>query len=236
MRVGGKIHDYYDGALAYGRDESLYFDRETLEIKSKFPDELAALLKNKLGGSYWSDHFIIRTTYAKIGIIGFCGKLYPFIHLKTDEFPVIKLPVHDEYFFGNFDKLHELVFLDPKMQVVRDSLFEVSRFSRKNDYTRLLEAYNVLSEYASDEPFIRHNSPYFSITYGRYRDATMTLCPRLADFKFYKVKDPFTAFQEISMYLGGVIPRQVPEMINISDKDRIAQHGFDKLSFRHPFK
>ena len=50
--------------------------------------------------------------------------------------------------------------------------------------------------------------------------------------EFYKVIDAFTAFQEISMFIGGVLGIGEKEIVEIEDKYKIGQHGFDKWSFR----
>jgi hypothetical protein len=45
--------------------------------------------------------------------------------------------------------------------------------------------------------------------------------------------DPFTLFQELSMFVGGVLPRNPNPMVEITDdKVKVAKHGFDKWSFR----
>lgn len=56
----------------------------------------------------------------------------------------------------------------------------------------------------------------------------------LADMEFAKAVDPYTAFQEISMWKGGVLPADGPPMVEITDdRVKIAKHGFDHpLSFR----
>jgi hypothetical protein len=44
--------------------------------------------------------------------------------------------------------------------------------------------------------------------------------------------DPFTLFQELSMFVGN-LPQPGPPMVQITDPDiKIAKHGFDKWSFR----
>ncbi len=66
---------------------------------------------------------------------------------------------------------------------------------------------------------------------GNYRHS-FVINPKLKDLQFYKVFDAFTAFQEISMFLGGVLGVGEKEIIEIEDKYKIGQHGFDKWSFR----
>jgi hypothetical protein len=58
----------------------------------------------------------------------------------------------------------------------------------------------------------------------------------LKEFDFIKVVDPTTAFQNISMWIGGVIPKPGNRAVEITDdKIKIAKHGMDKYSFRkHP--
>lgn len=59
------------------------------------------------------------------------------------------------------------------------------------------------------------------------------LYPVLQDLNFQKVKDPYTAFQEVQAYKFGVLGCNENEVVTISDKDRIAGKGFDtKYGFR----
>ena len=56
----------------------------------------------------------------------------------------------------------------------------------------------------------------------------------LREMEFAKAVDPYTAFQEISMWKGGVLPSDAPETVEITDdKVKIAKHGFHHpTSFR----
>lgn len=58
--------------------------------------------------------------------------------------------------------------------------------------------------------------------------------PTLGDMDFAKAIDPFSAFQEIAMWKGGVLPSDGPPLVEIvDDKIKIAKHGFDpRSSFR----
>lgn len=53
--------------------------------------------------------------------------------------------------------------------------------------------------------------------------------PRLQDVEFQAVIDPFTAFQEISMYLSGVIGSKGNPMVQLSDDEIRDKHGFDPV-------
>ena len=57
----------------------------------------------------------------------------------------------------------------------------------------------------------------------------------LKKVQFFNKMDPYQAFQNISMYVGGVLPRLGNPIVEIKD-DRVKIHkaGFDtKISFRH---
>jgi hypothetical protein len=54
----------------------------------------------------------------------------------------------------------------------------------------------------------------------------------LKDLQFQRMVDPYTAFQEISMFIGGVLGSPEKEVTELTEKDRIQQHGFNKWSFR----
>lgn len=60
----------------------------------------------------------------------------------------------------------------------------------------------------------------------------------LKDTGFVQLFDPFTAYQEIAMYLGGVLamPREQPPLTVGGDRIIAQQKGFDDMSFRGPNK
>lgn len=72
---------------------------------------------------------------------------------------------------------------------------------------------------------------------GRARKEQAWLCnsDSLKDYDFIKVLDPVQAFQRISMWVGGVLPKPGAQMVQITDdKVKLAKHGMDHTSFRKP--
>lgn len=55
--------------------------------------------------------------------------------------------------------------------------------------------------------------------------------PVLKDYNFQKVLDNYTLYQELEMFIGGVLTNTevIPEL---EDKHKVAAHGFDAWSFR----
>lgn len=55
----------------------------------------------------------------------------------------------------------------------------------------------------------------------------------LKEYDFPRAMDPYALFQELSMFVGGVLPRNPNPMVEITDdRIKVAKHGFDKWSFR----
>jgi hypothetical protein len=70
------------------------------------------------------------------------------------------------------------------------------------------------------------------MAYGWNDKTTITYNDCLKDVEFYRVFDPYSAYQEIEMFLNNLaIPQK--DMPKIPDRENILSHGFDdKLSFR----
>ena len=70
-------------------------------------------------------------------------------------------------------------------------------------------------------------------TGGPGANAAIIINPRLADFGMERVLDPYSCFQAISQFIGGVIPGQQLPMTSISDASMVQKKGFDpKYGFR----
>lgn len=53
--------------------------------------------------------------------------------------------------------------------------------------------------------------------------------PPLRAFQFFKQMDQYTCWQEISMWIGGVMPGRQSPMVEIGDDSKIKKHGFDPV-------
>lgn len=71
-------------------------------------------------------------------------------------------------------------------------------------------------------------SPYYA-----GKPLHVMLNPSLAAFHMQSVIDPYQAWQDISMFIGGVMPGRQSPMVQLTDESRIVKAGFDtKYSFR----
>ena len=62
---------------------------------------------------------------------------------------------------------------------------------------------------------------------------TVKLDPILKDYQFYKAVESFTTFQEIDMFVSGIMAPENRPTVTIEDKYKIQEHGFDKWSFKN---
>ncbi len=60
-------------------------------------------------------------------------------------------------------------------------------------------------------------------------DALMLVNPSLAQLHFATIMDPYSAFQEVSMFVGGVMAAPANPMVEISDKTKILKAGLDPV-------
>ena len=240
MYIISKHKDYYDGvAGSTGIDKTLVYERNQIEIENQ--KEMPKEFHGNFGWSRNYDNHFLNLGYsdterhckkyekAKFFLIGFCGKLYLGWRLlySVEEFDVEK---------GAMTKV-------PKVDIiygyenVKDFIrggFWRHNFKDDVEYVLNYDPINMFRE-INAPVFVYDNDAVIKRgDYGRQLNSGIFIVnPILKDFEFYKVVDTFQAFQEISMFLGGVLGRGEKEIVEVSDKNKITQHGFDyKWSFR----
>jgi len=224
MRIISDFHDYYDAVQATGQDQTLLYLRKAVEEETKdYPFPMIAYHRRWSWWSRMSDPSVSQYT------IGFCGKIYPVVNCG-----------HNTY-------CHNVEDVDVYMEAnYREKVLEEYRYplkhSRHHRYWDAALCRNAFEKWfeemkakqnAFGHIFLKHKCPIFiaSCEEGRHGDKKFVYDGQLKPFEFFRVIEPFTAFQEISMFLGGMaMPnRPIPE---VSDKDLAAAKGFDKFSFR----
>lgn len=135
--------------------------------------------------------------------IGFCGLLYPCLEKLTDAYPLPR-----EYHYLENPDLDEL---------------ELGWFTEK----WLYDSWNSKGEL---ELFEKFSTPIFVVHHLGRR---VTLHPNLTEYQFYKLKDPFTTYQELSVYIGSRLVADQQGTQTIPDISLVESKGFDKIkSFR----
>jgi len=218
MRIIGG-HDYYDSALMYGRDEQIVFNRKKYndnecDVDNPIHDKINNILKNTYDEMWKFGHF----ASVKEGIF-FAGKLYPyFYHETTNKFYWSLTKEVEEYMIHQRSRWRTNFKINP-------SYFEpvdYSEFCRKNSIHIAIPIKNFVVKDKKGE--IVRNKGFWEINTDGLRN-----------INFEKRLDPFTAMQELSMWIDnfGLLSN---ETVTISDKDKITKHGFDNWSFRKKVK
>jgi len=237
MIIISKFHDYYDSGMSYGLDKNLRYirKREETENVSEMPKQLYEMLK-KLPDKYdyWQNSVLFSV---RPFLIVLCGQVYLGYHLSGLKDPNYKNPLPeqtlpDKYIYN----LHSL-----KKILEKYSKDEYQSFLKKSPTYRFLKSFNHDHLEEAFEEFgdkkigvdihIDEKAPILFIGHKK-REYIYIKNPVLRDIHFYKRLVAFTVFQNISMFIGGVVSGTFPPMVELSEKERIQKQGFDKWSFR----
>ena len=211
------FRDYYDKSIGFGVDEKVHYNRFTKE------DEIILKTQND-----WPVH-------TNSGLIGFCGKIYPFIKLhrldkkfcyyENDARP----KVVEVCFAYSFEAYTE------KEAEWSDFSWDFGGFWDRSRKAKLKQ-YFLDWKLENDNIFQLLKVPIWARSFGWTSKRSGILNPRLKDYQFERVKNSISAFQEISIYLANILVEQ-KEIASVEDKYRIQQHGFDlRSSFRRKKK
>jgi hypothetical protein len=221
MKIIAKYKDYYDiGQRSF--DDTILYVRVPERIMSSNDPSDYANFSDLIGHAFtYRDSTrgrLIEITIHTVTII-FCGKVYPSVEMST-----YGVSDADGYHYS-FDSLEAALAkfgLDFKT---------ISRTSFPRNLNSIKEYFsnnqNVHSDLCAE-----YKSPIVTITNGRYNHVSVTKNDILSQYQFFKVLDPYSAFQELEMFLGGIMAPENKKMIEISDRYKIEEHGFDKWSFK----
>lgn len=260
MRIIAKNHDYYDSVLAFGHDMHVVFERkeETYVAAPKVPlPEGFDFMKPKLGtrrelyGECDNNSKGYTFQYYPF-TVAFCGKLYPGIRLdsrKHSDNWVGGWSSEYAYTFESYrERLHHyhLPFHDPsgKNHQRYGWFYGNKQGSTRNEK----DCRNYFERMGEDHTafFAQRRCPIAVYTAEVDNgQPQLEFNSELRRVAFFKVFDPYTTFQELDMFIGGVMtdnsagaltkskPKR-PNPVDISDTDMRDKKGFDDKSFKTP--
>ncbi|MDW3646585.1 MAG: hypothetical protein R8P61_05975 [Bacteroidia bacterium] len=252
MRIVSKFHDYYDSVQASGQDQScVYVRKEDKSLVHNTDTHYhkisqlknlgeAALFSKERGPEHQSILFFRELT------LGYCGKLYPifqFVHFegnkakklhhfyKPEDAEAYFQTVIDDYpydghylnYWGNGKKLgldHAYSY-ESRYDIEVDDLFHYFQVP-------LFMLPDMPYDFSALEEVWGYNH------FRRGKDVVnILLNPCLRRLEFFRIKDPYSCFQDIYQYINGVLGNTENIETKMSDQDKIQQHGFDqKYGFR----
>lgn len=257
MKIISKFKDYYDSIQALGIDENVQYIRSTSILHTSedmastgIPSDLIEMgfrYKESPSDWYLGSTSVMGTEYihrykeyptgpekvhrSKRALyfmrVFFCGKFYTAVYLPGDDryYPTNK-DIRTRFFYsleslkGFFDGMGAP--LEEYKPRVKGFLHNFENSSTCEPLAKLLQEKKVVAAAFG-----------ISRIWDSMGERTFVLDPCLADLGFQAVKDPYLAYQEIDMYISGVIGSPAKPLIQASDEVRLEKHGFDKkTSFR----
>jgi hypothetical protein len=252
--VGGK--DYYDSASAYGIDPGITFVRDNRALTNSQIDEIGHWKGPSLifwedaeqkEHDYWKDRhrrrFYTDDYWRKNDSIDdvvfqchpyaliFCGKIYrglTIVRLAARTYIEI-----DRTHFWSAEKLAKWCDthnLWAQSQFTGSTVEDGFRVTEVNEAViQALVKYQASIVMQREQPAMQYRQPGYADADSGYR----VNFDGLKDIGFQSAIDPVTAFQELSMWVGGTLSSAGPNTVEITDdKIKVAKHGFDQWSFR----
>lgn len=242
MRIISKERDYYDTVMAFGQDLSVTYVRDRHEVP------IHKTIAAGIGPLLASRHVIVGDT--DYGFYGFtviiCGKIYrgvQIVEAKSNDLRAFKLG--DKYappisVFYEYDKL--ATYMQNKNIVLKDDYhWDYYRDSRRLDEKKLKSLFKNQGDASLSKFLIEQKIVTMTLSMRDYEPfKSQFIRPEwvcfnnnlLGPFEFGKLFDGFSAYQEIDMYVSGTLANNLSVPIALTEKDRVAQHGFDQWSFR----
>lgn len=245
MRIITKQSDYYDSIQSYGQDQSVIYIRKPEELfDENFVDEYY-----NLGKSRWGDvpvsHLYNVSDYRGVDIVKgfsvfFCGQRYNAVVTSVPN-PDRDVLTRIRMTHYNLDELDK--YIDGlKLKEKREYLPKYRRrYGAKKESTKTLERLTNFFNMSKTNDNIHFDLDVPVFVIDAIRDNSVRHIkwqkgivknPILKDYGFAHIKDPYTAYQEIDMYISGVMGGKSPRMQEISDDVMKQQKGFDKWSFK----
>ncbi len=249
MRIISDQHDYYDSVQRSGQDRSLVYVRKPQEIRVPW---------KKWPFPQFYDWYTNICQYT----IGFCGKIYPMLHLSSGAYgdncsrQCYNIDEVDALMAGKLSAHDNRVYLGEAKN--RRTKWGWRRHSMtRKDYVKLFEEYRVKQDAFADmfTPVPNHMgssrvghsarlsaeneihpqkiSPIFVAWIRSHNEGIITYNAKLKPHEFFRIFEPYAAFQEISMFMAS---QAMPEktMPVIPDVLKAESKGFNEWSFRTP--
>ncbi len=239
MKIVSDFHDYYDVVQASGQDQSLVYLRTRKEVELNRGNYPFPLFE---GTARYE--FRPRGVPLVQFVVGFCGKVYPILHLscqrRSDPKPITEFC----YTLSDVDNFVESNFKRVQVETYRSKprrwRFAGNQWPSNQRRERFQEFFDAFAANRSTfaRIFLENTCPIFVASSWwsdgkRNREYKIVYNECLKELDFFKVIDTYTAFQELQMFMGGMARPNKP-IPQIPDKDMVSIKGFDEWSFRKP--
>ena len=251
MRIISKFSDYYDGIQGMDtnhndiwlRKEKSWNPWELLDIaefdmysnKQNNQDKITDLFEPR---RFFYQGLNLNNYSLEKHLIGFCGKIYPIIIAVGDTrlgaYPSYKRKkLAPDVVIRDYDSVIEFI----ETHKIKEKTYKFS-FTKPVEFKKEMDDYFNGDHSFLTELFFKLNTPVFVLQRNldsdnkdkQYDYEILESCS-LKELHFQQVHDAYSTYQEITMFRDGVLgcTEQITE---ISDEDRIKQHGYHDYSFK----
>lgn len=234
MRIISPFKDFYDSASQFGQDLTQVYVRKTAQMTrfdrpAEVPDELQALELfflewRRSAPGFWES----RPFQVSVGAVLFAGKLYPFARVGPQS--SLWAEPHERavsicFSLDDLDKALTERGIQNRPRSWSEARAVAWRRTTIESWSSLLGAAPSLALQA----FCVEKRICCAVFHAE--NQLVAINPRLSDWQFYKKLDAWQAYQELSMFVSNLTAPD-NKAVQIEDKYRVAQHGFDEWSFR----
>jgi len=250
MKIISKYNDYYDSVQAYGadpktiyiRNEKTIDDKEDLVLKTLWNDNSEILFDLAFVGSEYK-----WICFENLYFVFFCAKIYLCFEISIPKKRINPtIPEKEYHYCYNIKDIDKIIYKYGTKKHIKEYNSRLTKNEKRNyiwnkpqsrkSFIQLINKFAKIQDNKIFELHHKFETPclYFSTSkYSTWNKKTnILLNPILKDIQFYKVFDSYRAFQEISMFISGIMGGKSPPTIEISDEIRKEKHGFDKWSFK----
>jgi hypothetical protein len=232
MKIYSKFKDYYDAIGAGDLEKTPIYKRDTVEEglnEIDYKDLQVGMLNH-----FEPNGDVKVSSY----IIGFCGKIYPYWKVSTK--------TKSTGFYN--DRIEKIIY-DPQELLSIDferkdykwmAKYYPNKFNARNSLKNPQEYIDYLNNHKPlTDIFLQMKIPIFFLRRARYSEKKFVYVieknPSLKEHEFAKMIDPYTAYQELDMFMGNVLTTDQYNQVDIptgDDKTLAECKGFNKFSFR----
>ena len=233
IRIISPTHDYYDGLQAYDEDRQLIYQRKAELVKFKHAQPWDDADKSKFPFPICDAcrfRYVIEENTIDQRIIGFCGRIYPTLFINKKGVTGTRTACNtiedvDAFVKANYSSDDYNAYA--KKARYQKFYLVFGRRAKLKEWFDLIEA---KKDSYRESLFESRHCPIF-VAWATPSNLSIEYNANLKDTGFVKQFEPWSAYQEIRMFLGGLAcpEKAIPEP---DDRIKAESHGFDKYSFR----
>lgn len=237
MRIFSKFNDYYDHVVAPSdtvmwrrhKIEFVLDIHKALPISLKHTEFLNNVMDKMPRPSIATGYMHRELLHSDLLLLGFCGKLYVIYLIYTNPYHYVLKSECKAYtdvteFVAAYNKVNaiKVKFEGNKVWHNRYPFNKSGSDAWNNEF----QSANALLDL-----FVEIKSPVF-ILRKQYNGYEFTVNPVLSDYGIQRIFDPWTAHQEVEMFLSNALAAELKDMPDFGNEIKRDLHGFDDWSFK----